>query len=400
MNRELFKELVDRYIAGQATDEEKAFIEAYYAGFEVRPNIIGELSSSEQFRFEKLLYQDILSTVASADPTHFKEKIGQKVNDTPPVHRIHFLKKWGWAAAVLLFIGIGAYLFTTTKHTEKPDVAIHHSIPDEIPPGTNKAVLTLSDGTTITLDSAANGAIAQQGNSSIVKLSNGEIRYDLKGVLLGEVMMNTMATPKGGQYQLVLPDGTKVWLNAASSITYPAAFVGNDRQVKVTGEVYMEVAKDKTKPFTVDVDGQSSVQVLGTSFNINSYKDDGHIKTTLIDGSVKVNNQVVLKPGEQAVQSVNGISSVRVNDQAKIEQVLAWKNGYFSFENMGLREMARQIERWYDVKVEFVGAFNDISLKGEMDRGVKLSGIVRFFESYGFTSSLEGRVLTLKRAGL
>jgi transmembrane sensor len=312
-----------------------------------------------------------------------------------PIHRVHFLKKWGWAAAIIILLGAGAYLYITNRKSEAPVLAKQEK-PTDILPGSNKALLTLSDGTIITLDSAANGAIAQQGNSLINKLSNGQIIYNVKGLSHGEIMMNTMATPSGGQYQLILPDGSKAWLNAASSITYPAVFTGTDRKIKVAGEIYLEIAKDKSKPFFVDVDGKSTVEVLGTSFNINSYADEGNIKTTLIEGSIKANSSIVLKPGQQAVQSLSDRKIISVNSSVNIDQILAWKNGIFNFQNADIRSVMKQLERWYDIQVKYNGKIPDFIFNGKMDRGVMLSTILRFLSDYGVHTTLQGNVLIIE----
>ncbi|MDR6568256.1 FecR family protein [Chitinophaga ginsengisegetis] len=323
------------------------------------------------------------------------------VSEVRPVHRIRFLQKWGWAAAILILLGAGAYFYTTSKKTGKDFVKGKAISTPGILPGSNKALLTLSDGTTIPLDSAARGAIAQQGSASIVKTANDEIIYDARGLSQGEVMMNTMSTPRGGQYRLTLPDGTTVWLNAASAVTFPAAFTGNNRKVKVSGEVYMEVAKNAKMPFIVDVDGKAIVEVLGTSFNINSYTDEGAIATTLVEGRVKVlsanaapSGGVTLRPGQQALQQHN-IATITVNANANLEQVLAWKNGIFSFTGKSFSSVMKDVERWYDIQVRYEGAIPTRKLKGEMDRGVQLTDLIRFLRGFGLHVELKDRTLII-----
>lgn len=322
-----------------------------------------------------------------------------------PVRRIPQYRRWGWAAAILLLTGGAVYFFSAKHDHEEPVIAKQQKNYNAIQPGSNKALLTLSDGTVITLDSAANGAIAQQGNASVIKLPNGEIRYDVKGAATDKVMMNTMSTPNGGQYNLVLPDGSRAWLNAASSITYPAVFALNERSIKISGEVYMEIAKDKTRPFVVDVDGRSTVQVLGTSFNINSYTNEGKIKTTLLQGSVRVFNQVksgrhtkqavVLQPGQQAVITAN-TEDIRIQP-VKTEHVLAWKNGFINFESGSFQEIMRQVERWYNVEVEIEGPMPSVKIGGRMDRGVQLSDLMAFLNNFGIRTRLEDRKLILNQ---
>ena len=313
-------------------------------------------------------------------------------------HRIHFLRKWGWAAAVVFILGSAAYLWTTSKKTEQPLANGNKHLQMDIAPGSNKAILTLSNGRTITLDSAANGAIAQQGNSSIIKSANGGIRYDQKGLSQGEVMINTMTTPRGGQYQLILPDGSKVWLNAASSITYPAVFVGKKRNVTVTGEVYFEVSKNREKPFVVDINGKSSVEVLGTSFNVNSYADENTIKTTLLEGSIKVKNQsaaVTLKPGQQA-EIVASRETVKVNTNIDLVQVMGWKNGFFHFKRTNITEVMRQMARWYDVEIRYESGIPDIALIGEMKRDLSLGQVLEALKEMGVKCQLHGRSIIVQ----
>jgi len=356
-----------------------------------------------------------------------KESDGEEsvTNQTtaPIIHRVHFLRRWGWAAAAILLIGGGAYLWTTSQKTEQTLVNGNKLLQADIPPGGEKAVLTLADGTKIILDNAANGNLAQQGSTQVVKLASGQIAYHVKGLSDKDILWNTMSTPAGGQYQLTLPDGTKVWLNAASSITYPAAFVSRNRQVKITGEAYLEVTKDKTKPFYVDIAGQSTIQVLGTSFNINAYGDEGKIKTTLVEGSVRVlplntsdvavssdrqpkhkgdaANAVILEPGQQAIQPLSpGTDDKRQSDRitiqsANIEQTLAWKNGFFNLNNRSIQSVLKDVERWYDIEVVYEGIPPTFRMKGEIDRGVPLSDLTRFLAQYGLLVRLEGRTLTI-----
>lgn len=332
-------------------------------------------------------------------------------NKLPAVQRVFPMKKWSWAAAVVLVAAsaIGIAVWPDRKGANpdsgRPSVAATANIQ----PGSNKAVLTLSDGTTVLLDSMANGAIAQQGNVSVMKLPNGEIRYDASGSPHQEILENTMTTPQGGHYQLVLPDGTKVWLNAASSITYPVAFVGTQRQVKVTGEVYLEVAKNEKMPFSVDVDGKTQVRVLGTSFNINAYPDDGRIRTTLIEGRVKLSRPadspatgVTLQPGQQAVLKAaaatehDPAAAFTVN-RVDVEQVLAWKNGIFSLTGRSFGSIMNEVERWYDIQVQYGNDMADFTITGEMDRGVQLDDLLRFLRQYDLNVQLNGRILTISR---
>lgn len=320
---------------------------------------------------------------------------------TRPAHRLYFLRRWNWAAAILLvLLGAGAifYFRSAGTSTDQPTASTDPTSSRDVAPGGNKAVLTLADGTTIVLDSAANGTLAEQGNSKVIKLANGQIVYDAKGsVTAAAPVINKMSTPKGGQYQLTLPDGTRVWLNAASSITYPAAFTGVQRNVVVTGEAYFEVAKDRLKPFVVDVNDKLNVQVLGTHFNVNGYEDEGNTNTTLIEGRVKVNAQekeATLLPGQQAQTSNNRLL---VKDKADLEKVLAWKNGLFNFNDADLRSIMLQLSRWYDIEIVFEGAPPDRKFKGKMDRNLTLIQVLKILKETGIQYKLEGKKLTISQ---
>jgi ferric-dicitrate binding protein FerR (iron transport regulator) len=218
--------------------------------------------------------------------------------------------------------------------------------------------------------------------------------------------MNTMHVPKGGQYQLTLPDGTKVWLNAASSITYPTAFSGSQRSVTISGEAYFEVAKKVNSPFHVKVGDREEVQVLGTSFNVNAYEDESDIRTTLLDGKIRIEQQqrsVVLAPGQQArlragLPATASGPAIKVIGHADIDKVMAWKNGYFNFEDMQFGEAMRQLARWYDIDVVYENGIPDIPLGGETSRNLKLSDLLKGLAGAGVKYKLEqGRRLIILR---
>ena len=311
--------------------------------------------------------------------------------------RVSVLRRFRWVAAAAVLLAVVATVFLLVNRKEDNKQA---SASIDLPPGKTGAILTLSDGRTILLSSSGNGRIAQENGTSI-SLRNNQLTYSNSTTPNSrQKTKNTLTTPAGYQFTLVLPDGSKVWLNAGSSITYPSVFTGASRTVKVTGELYMEIAKNSTAPFMVDINGKSTVQVLGTSFNMNAYADDGYIRTTLIEGSIKLLAEtaaVILKPGEQASLRNQAKEPIAVTAAVDINHVLAWKNGYFSFNNLALKEVARQIERWYDIQVKFEGNTGNLSLSGEMDRGVSLSGIQRFLKQYGFTTNLQNRTLTITK---
>lgn len=273
--------------------------------------------------------------------------------------------RWLLAAACLaaLAIGGGAYLY---QHQRQPVVIAKQVKP--IQPGSNKAMLVLADGSTLPLDSAHLGEIAQQGDARIH--NNGEgITYQANGKAAG-IVYNAIVTPRGGQYQLGLPDGSRVWLNAASSIRFPTAFAGKERRVEISGEAYFQVAPNAAQPFIVAVKGNEAmeVQVLGTSFNIMAYADEAAITTTLESGAVQLSRggaKAMLQPGQAGTLAGNASFSV---GPADMEQALAWKDGKFRFRNTSIQTIMRQIARWYDVEVTYSGDLSDVRLTGVISR--------------------------------
>jgi transmembrane sensor len=297
------------------------------------------------------------------------------------------------AAAVLLVAGAGAYFLLRTTHKGLP-VASEPvtAVTAPVVPGGNRAVLKLAGGRTILLDSAHDGLLATQGAARIVKRDSGELRYQ-ESAGAQPIAYNTISTPRGGQYQVVLSDGTKVWLNAASSLTFPTGFQGGDRVVEMTGEAYFEVAPNTHQPFRVRV-GDMTVDVLGTHFNIMAYGDEQSVKTTLIQGSVKVTQDAfsqVLHPGEQAVLDRAGAAPVL--QPADVEQTVAWKNGYFEFENLDLETVMRQISRWYDVDVRFGGEKQGMRLGGSISRKLDLGQLLGILTRVGVRTRLDNRIL-------
>ena len=311
--------------------------------------------------------------------------IHEKINTAPARSKAPVItsRKIVIAASIIGLIVITTLFFVTKSDTNGIAKAntVEHRFKDDVSPGGDKAVLTLADGSTIVLDDAQNGTLAQQGNAKIIKL-DGKLSYDLTNKNPKEVVYNTISTPKGGQYQLELPDGSLVWLNASSSIHFPTSFVEKERRVEITGEAYFEVAKNLNKPFIVGVNN-SEVQVLGTHFNINSYSDEDDVKTTLLEGSVKFVNGAttsILKPGQQSQLAKDG--SIKVESDVDVDKVVAWKNGLFDFENAGIETVMRQLSRWYDVEIDYNGKPDDLFI-AEMRRNIKLSDALKALELTG-----------------
>jgi transmembrane sensor len=298
----------------------------------------------------------------------------------PAVVRLRPLLRITAAACLILLLGLGSYLLLIQKPKRGSVAATElQRFKNDVPPGSNGATLTLANGKKIVLDSAGNGMLAVQGNTKLMN-KNGQIAYTREGNIAGENLYNTITTVRGRQYRLVLADGSKVWLNAASSIRYPANFTGKERKVEITGEVYLEVAKDANKPFFVTVRGME-IQVLGTHFNVNAYEDEADAVTTLIEGSVKVSKKdvsVMLAPGQQAQLRMNGAIGVIKN--ADVAAAVAWKNGYFSFDNTGIESVMRQLSRWYDIDVSYEGdRVPSESFWGDLQRSATLSSVLNWW---------------------
>ena len=317
-----------------------------------------------------------------------------------PVRSICLPGKWGWAAAsILLLLGIGSY-FLFSKNKKQPIVAV--SIPTDIAaPTSNRAMITLADGTKVFLDSVGNGQLAQQGAVKLIKLANGRIAYQPLGDGIASHderdlshIYNTLSNPRGSKIiDIALSDGSRVWLNAGSSLIYPTAFTGKERKVKITGEAYFEVAKMKDMPFHVTINDMAEVKVLGTHFNINAYEGEPGIKTTLLEGSIqtsllgagKTPDYVVLKPGQQAEIT----NKIKLNESVNTDQVMAWKNGLFNFENASLEEVMQQLSRWYDIEVVYEQAIPQMIFGGEMSRNVSLAGLLSGLERAGVRFRIE-----------
>jgi transmembrane sensor len=310
------------------------------------------------------------------------------------------------AASILLVIGLGGY-FLLLKKPEGSTEIVKTGLPGNIKaPATNRAMITLANGEKVYVDSANSGQLTIQGHVKLMKLENGEIAYQTSGGGTGKAMeYNTLFNPRGSRVAtIMLTDGSKVWLNAGSSVTYPIAFVGKERKVAVTGEAYFEVAHDAIKPFYVSK-GDVQVQVLGTHFNVNAYDDEDHIKVTLLEGSVKVTSgvsqlqttnykqQTMLRPGQQAQISQ---SNIQLINQPDLEQVMAWKNGFFHFGGTKLADLMKQLSRWYDLEVVYAGSVPVRQFGGEISREADLSQVLKILDESKVKCRMEGRKLIVE----
>lgn len=362
--------------------------------------VIGEAENSQELEGSlRALWLEL--TGSSIIPGIDKEKVYSTIISDPAFAVGPARRLWvrNMAAAAILILVSGAGLWTYFASRVPALTAKSASLAKgDANPGGNKATLTLADGTTVYLDSLRNGAVQHQGGTKLTKQDSGQLVYKvLSGA--GDLAMqyNKIATPRGGQYQVVLPDGTKVWLNASSSLRFPTAFAGNQRRVELTGEAYFEVAADPSRPFTVNIGGGQAIQVLGTNFNINAYDDESAIRATLLEGSIRLSKgreQVLLRPGQQAV-SGRTETSIHIIPDADTEAAIAWKNGYFQFDGVGLETVMRQLSRWYDVDVKYEGPIPERQFAGQMPRGVNLSEVLRILEESDVHFRIEGKQLVV-----
>jgi len=296
-----------------------------------------------------------------------------------PAKTVSIFRRWQWAAAVLVLI-TGAYFFGEQYLLkDTPDTAQTKNIIKDIAPGKEGAILTLDDGSQVVLDSLQNGKIASQHGAQLI-LNNGQLTYSPSAKATEELVYNTITTPRGRQFRVTLPDGSLIWLNAASSIRYPVSFPDGERKVFITGEVYFEVARDPAAPFLVNINNKADIEVLGTSFNINAYENEEHITATLLTGSVRIRKEGqerILKPGQQA----SLLKNIQVTEDADLEKVIAWKNGFFDFSGVDLEHAMRQIARWYEVEVVYEGKAPNIRFYGRISRDISLAGLIRGLNS-------------------
>lgn len=396
--------LFEKHLSGTCSREEWQELLTHIAAIEDPANSLSEPMLN---LWQKARNKELPSTAPLLD----RNKIYKAATQQSKLHSI----KTTWfryAAAIILMLGVGSYLWYSNT-TSNPATPINSTNPNsDVKAGSTKAILTLANGSVIELENNDNGKtveqLAQAGAGVLDKnAAASKMQPSAQPTLANEASAsyNTITTPRGGQYQLILPDGTKVWLNAASSIKFPTVFAANERRIAITGEAYLEVnAKRLSKsslikgegraaagrfaapqPFIITANG-TQIQVLGTSFNINAYPEETFVKTTLLEGSIKVDNSL-LKPGQAYI---NG-STITAN----IEQDIAWKNGYFQFDKAPLPTIMRQLARWYDLDVRYAGQVPDRVFKGKLQRSLPLSGILNLLEKGDVHFKLEGKTLTV-----
>lgn len=392
MNPEDFKKIISAWIDGSISPENRQLLNSLLMQPEYQEMLDGIMQQQQQQGYElQPGYQEAWLRMRQSIRQHTSRQ---------PQSKLRSMQYW-WAAAALLVLTAGAWFLLSDKKVQPSGRQQPVAIAEEIKPAGDGAILTLADGSSIVLDSMGNGTVIRQRGTDAV-LANGQLKYNDAGEA-SENYFNTLTTPRGKQFRIVLPDGTIAWLNAASSIRFPTRFSDKERKVSIEGEVYFEVAahqKDGRKlPFLVDADQQFTVEVLGTHFNVNAYRDEPSLNTTLLEGKVQVAvpglQKVVLQSGQQAALRMKSGGPKLTVQQADTEKVMAWKNGIFNFENATLDEVMRQLERWYNIDVKYESVVPKIEFVGKMTRDIPLSGIILALEKSNVHFRLDGRTLVV-----
>lgn len=402
-NQARLQEIFQRYINNEASPEEVKLLLQYFDSEDQealhelianelnKPVNLSELGGYDQF---DKVYNEILERIQE-----------HKTAEIIPLWR-RLVPRIAAAALLLAVFSLSLYWYTRPVNDQ---LANEQPQKSEIVPGGSKAVLILADGSSVALDTAMNGILAHQGNTEIKKTREGLLEYDANSsqAIASKSALNTIITPRGGEYRLILPDGTKVWLNAASSLKFPAGFDNNERKVELEGEAYFEVAsrfkpngKREKVPFIVKTANQE-VKVLGTHFNIKAYADESETRTTLLEGSVRVtvtqqgsNSQSsLLVPGQQALLRTSG--NVLSVSRADLEQAVAWKNGYFKFQREDIRSVMRQISRWYNVDIEYRGKVTEEEFGGKISRNENITGVLQILKLSNVKCRIEGKKIII-----
>jgi len=408
----------------QLTPEETAMLAAWESRDPARKELLAQMRNGREWALQNLSKVQHIDKDGSWERVEAMIRADGHWNDTPaslvvpigttpgiPAHRSG-ARPWLVAAAVVLTLGAASWWLMA--HRPAPAVApvAASAVASDIRPGGNRATLTLADGRKINLDSSSNGVLAAQQNMTVSKLAAGQLAY--KGSSIekpGPLAFNTLSTPKAGQFALTLADGTRVWLNNASTLRYPVAFTGSDRAVDLYGEAYFEVARDPAHPFHVIVhrvtnpttaapDHPSTIEVLGTAFNVMAYSDEPDEQATLLSGSIRftdATHNALLRPGQQSVLDDKG--EVHVSSHVNIQDVIAWKNGFFHFDNSSLEKTMRQLGRWYDVDIRYEGQATSQAFlgHGRIQRDLPLSAILHGLENDHVHFTLQGRSLIVNQ---
>ncbi|HVI47799.1 MAG TPA: FecR domain-containing protein [Chitinophaga sp.] len=389
--QQVFKQLLDKYLAGNISAEEKEQLETLLTSNEYSNNL------------ETLIDKDWELLPAEKDTT---DPLGKAIYGRIQEHAFagkHILQpvyvskiKWWAAASVAVLITVSATLYYFNIKPGHRQGAKAQALQNDVGPGGDKAILTLANGEEVILDSRRQGIIVSQSGLTIKKNGAGQIEYHVSGKQDTPVEFNTISTPPGGQFLIVLPDGSRVWLNSCSSLHFPTDFRELQRDVALQGEAYFEVAENARHPFNVTVNNKINIKVLGTRFNVMAYPDEENIRTTLLQGAVQLwndNKPLLLKPGEEGRYNRN--QSTLVALASNEEEALAWKNGYFSFEHADLKSIIRQLARWYGLEIVYEGSLPEKRFVGTIPRNGVLSGALNVLKGMGVDSRLKGKKLVI-----
>ncbi len=353
---------------------------------------------SELLRKEWEMFSYDTQEFSTEESTQMLESILTKLNikevEQVPAPRVRSMMWFRAAASVLIAGGLAFYMLQNKLRA--PELVVASTQVTDIGPGGNRAVLSFSDGKKIMLDDVENGLVTKHGAAQFTKTGEGQLSFMVfKTAEEADFQTNTLSTPKGGEYQLTLHDGTKVWLNASSSIRFPTVFSDKNRIVEISGEVYFEVVKDQKRPFRVKF-GTSEVEVLGTTFNIMAYQDESSPKITLVEGAVNLRDgseSKKLRPGEQGVVLSNGkILSALID----LDQELAWKSGLFYFKDSGIEEIMRQVARWYNIEVHYQGEISKRQFTGKVSRNVNIAQLLNMLRFAGVNCEIENKIVIVK----
>lgn len=399
MEKELLLFLLQKHMNGRLEESERAELAAFLSRRQNKENATATLEemlmqhnkplADLDKRFDSLI-AGILKADSIPDNVETESAIESPVSSQPGIGK----KGWWTIAAFVVVAAATIYFFYYRGSFSAGSEADIKSVSNDIAPGGNKAVLTIADGSNIALDSSDTGELTQQGNARVTKVSSGEIRYTASTEIAEASMFNTITTPRGGQYQVILADGSKVKLNSSSSITFPVSFTGATRSVTLTGEAFFEIADNQKMPFKVKA-YDMEVEARGTRFNINTYLDEPVMKTTLLNGSLKLSKSSsnhVLQPSQQGLFDREGNFSLERNLDA--DEMTAWKNGMFQFNNSDVQTIMRQLARWYDVDIVYEPGFPQSQpVYGEIKRDVPLSEVLKLLEKSDVRCRIEGRKL-------
>ncbi len=393
MEKKDFLKILQRYKDGRASKEEEEFLFAYYELFDLEEDVLDQKTDAARDDLKKNI-KDEIERKLQQDEFNPDENIR-----TPWT----FYFKRTLAAMIIAAGLLGYFLYRPKPVQEKLPESLTKAESVQIVPGKNDAVLTLEDGKMIVLNEQNEGLVTQQAGVSITKTKEGQLAYEVTEPQVA--VIHTIRTPRGGQYQITLEDGTRIWLNSASSIRFPTIFARDERIVEITGEAYLDVAHDSKKPFKVKSENQL-VEVLGTQFNINTYPEEPLHKTTLISGSVKISktgkpdlsttgDSKILKPGQQA--AVHPDRNKITLQHVDTEVAVAWKNGYFKFDKADIQTVMRQISRWYNVDVEYKGALSDDLFAGEIKRDEDVNKVLRILRLSNIRAEIQGKKIIISR---